>query len=98
MSQLRTKARSACFPLSPVALVACALLHWAPAHAQTAADPPLQLKPSPMLRADIPSAERQERPSFVSGDTIRGTPDLDTVIEGHAQLRRGDTMIRADQL
>jgi LPS-assembly protein len=110
MSHLRTKAQRACFSPTPVALVACALLHGAaasaqpavqpaaPQAAQPAADPPLQLKPSPMLREDIPPAARQEMPSFVSGDAIRGTPDLDTVVEGNAQLRRGDTVIRADRL
>jgi LPS-assembly protein len=98
MPHLRTKAHAATFCLTPVALVACALLHATGARAQAPADPPLQLKPTPTLREDIPQAARQQLPSFVSGDTIRGTPDLDTVIEGHAQLRRGDTVIRADRL
>jgi LPS-assembly protein len=89
------------FPLTPVAFVACALIHGGAARAQAPPAPddvPLQLKTSPMLREDIPPAERQQMPTFVSGDNVRGTPDLETVVEGHAQLRRGDTVIRADRL
>jgi LPS-assembly protein len=97
MPHLRTKAHRATFCLTPVALVACAMLHAGGARAQ-AADPPLQLKSSPMLREDIPQPARQQLPSFVSGDNLRGTPDLETIVEGHAQLRRGDTVIRADRL
>jgi LPS-assembly protein len=100
MPHLKPKARSARFPLTPVAVVACALIHGGAARAQVppAADPPLQLKPSPMLREDIPPAARDQMPTFVTGDSVHGTPDLDTVVEGHAQLRRGDTVIRADRL
>src|SRR5204863_6486383 len=63
-----------------------------------AADAPLQLKTSPALREDIPQAIRNELPTFVSGDNLHGTPDLETVVEGHAQLRKGETVIRADRL
>ncbi|HUR90387.1 MAG TPA: LPS-assembly protein LptD, partial [Ramlibacter sp.] len=100
MPHLKPKARRARFSLSPVAFVAWALIHGGAAYAQAqpAADPPLQLKTSPMLREEIPPAGRQQLPSFVSGDTVRGTPDLETIVEGHAQLRRGDTVIRADRL
>jgi LPS-assembly protein len=65
-------------------------------HAQT--EPPLVLKPSPMLREDIPAATRHELPTFVSGDHVSGRTDVQTVIEGQAQLRRGATVIRADRL
>jgi LPS-assembly protein len=98
---LKTKAPGRrLFSLTPVAFVACALIHGGPAHAQAqpAADPPLQLKPSRMLREDIPPEARHGLPTFVSGDELRGTPDLETVVEGHATLRRGDTVIRADRL
>jgi LPS-assembly protein len=79
-----------------VALVACALLHGV-AHAQ-GAEPPLQLKSSPMLREEIPQAVRHDLPAFLTGDNVHGTPDLETVVEGHAQLRKGDTVIHADRL
>lgn len=84
------------FALTPVALVACALLQ---GHAVLAQEQsPLQLRPSPMLRDDIPGDVARELPVFVEGEHIQGRPDLEIVIEGGAQLRRGDTLIRADRL
>jgi LPS-assembly protein len=56
------------------------------------------LKPSPMLRDVLPPSAREKLPTFVTGDRVEGQTDLDTVVEGHAQLRRGDTVIRADRL
>lgn len=100
MPHVKQKARSAPYPptsLTPLALVACALLHGGAARAQES-EPPLQLKSSPTLREDIPSTVRNELPTFVTGDSVHGTPDLETVVEGHAQLRKGDTVIHADRL
>jgi len=84
------------FAHTPVALVAIALLHGGAAHAQ--AEPPLVLKPSPMLRQDIPATTRNRLPTFLSGQQVHGSPDVEAVIEGNAQLRRGDTVIYADRL
>lgn len=92
-SGVRSRAR---FALTPVALVAWALLH--PFKAQAQADDPLRLKPSPMLREDIPQTTREGLPTYVSGDQLSGRTDLDTVIQGNAELRRGDMVIRADRL
>lgn len=87
------------FALTPVALVACALLHPLVARTQTLpAEPALQLKPSPMLREDIPAPARDGLPTYVSGDRLSGRTDLETVIDGNAELRRGDMVIRADRL
>ena len=96
MPDLTTKAFRARFALTPVAVVACALLHAAPVRAQ--AEPSPLLKPSPVLREDIPAQARKGLPTFVTGERLSGRPDLETVIEGQAQLRRGDTVIRADRL
>lgn len=95
MHHLRPKASRARFALTPVALVAMALLHPAMVRAQEAAP---GLKPSPMLREDIPEPTREQLPTFVSGERITGRTDVDTVIEGEAELRRGDMTIRADRL
>jgi len=95
MQRINKKAARARFVLTPVALVAAALLHGAVAHAQEAQP---ELKPSPKLREDIPPAEREQRPTFVSGERMSGRTDLETVIEGAAELRRGDLVIRADRL
>ncbi|NMM76054.1 LPS biosynthesis protein [Acidovorax sp. SRB_24] len=60
--------------------------------------PPAALRASPMLRETLPDAVRAQMPVFVFGDRITGQPDIDTVIEGHAELRRADTVIRADRM
>jgi LPS-assembly protein len=95
MQQPRPRAARARFALTPVALVAAALLQPGLLAAQEA---PLALQPSPQLREDIPEGTRQQLPTFVEGERMSGRPDLETVVEGEAQLRRGDTVIRADRL
>ncbi len=98
MQDKKHKARGACFTLTPVALVACALLH-SPVHAQDSAEEaPLLLKRSPQLAEEIPSVIRKELPTFMSGQRASGRTDLETVIDGDAELRKGDTVIRADRL
>jgi LPS-assembly protein len=98
-----TKAFCPRFALTPVALVAFALLH-ATAHAQsTGATPSTEvgqpvLKPSLRLREDIPAPVRAEMPTYLSGERASGRTDLETVLEGSAELRRGDMTIRADRL
>lgn len=65
------------------------------------ADPdnqPLQLKRSLQLEEALPGATRGQRPTFISGDTLSGQTELNTVIEGNAELRQGDTVIRADRI
>jgi len=84
------------FRLAPLALAAFGLLHGGQAVAQLSA--PLELAPSPMLREDIPPEVRGKLPTFVFGDHITGRPDLDTTVEGRAELRRGDTVIKADRM
>ena len=97
---------------SPVALVAWAVLHGAAVSAQgvgTTApvaqlqppvkdEPPILLRSSPLLQEDIAPASRSLLPTFVSGERLSGRPDLETVVEGNAVLRRGDTVIKADRL
>jgi LPS-assembly protein len=94
----RNLAPAARFALSPVAVVAASLLQPIAAQAQDAPEPPLRLRASPMLREDIPPAARPQLPTFVEGDRIQGRTELETVVEGHAVLRRGDTVVRAKRL
>ncbi|MCJ0765716.1 LPS-assembly protein LptD [Variovorax terrae] len=101
MHDLKRQASRSRFALTPVALVAVALLHAGAARAQAAApggEEALTLRRSPLLKDEIPAAARKELPTFLSGDHLSGRPDLETVIDGHAELRRGDTVIRADRL
>ncbi|RYX94037.1 MAG: LPS-assembly protein LptD [Comamonadaceae bacterium] len=100
MQDKKHRARRARFALTPVALVAFALLH---SHASAQAvvpveEAPLQLKRTPLLAEEIPSIVRKEQPSFVYGNRLSGRSDLETVVEGNAEMRKGDTVIRADRL
>lgn len=95
------------FIRSPIALVAWSLLQ-GPLYAQVAptgpmspvaqADPPLLLRSSPLLEEQIDPATRSALPTFVYGDRMWGRPDLETILEGEAMLRRGDMVIKADRL
>ena len=87
-----------------LAVMACGALI-APAVARAQAgdgdEPPpadVQLKPSRMLQESLPEEVRQQAPTFVSGDRIEGQTDSITSVEGNAELRRHDTVIRADHL
>ncbi len=90
------------FSRTPLALAVLALAHSEFSQAQTvtpsAAPASTSLKLSPLLREDIPPATLQEPLTFVYGDSISGRPDVDTKVEGHAELRRAGTVIRADKL
>ena len=68
------------------------------AAAPSAWDAPPVLRASPLLQEKIPEAVRPRLPVFVRGDHISGQTDLNATIEGNAELRRGDTVIRADRL
>ncbi len=86
-------------PPVPLALLSLALVHAHGASAQEVPlDAPLVLKRSPQLQEIIPQAMRGQLPSFVTGDKITGQPDLETHVQGHAALRRGDMAITAEQL
>jgi LPS-assembly protein len=63
-----------------------------------AGDAPVALRPSAQLSETLPEAVRSQLPIFVSGDSIAGQPDVRAVVEGHAELRRGDTVIRAERM
>ena len=58
----------------------------------------LPLKSSAQLQELIAPEVRRDLPVFISGERLYGRPDLETVIEGGAQLRRGDISIQADRL
>jgi len=61
-------------------------------------DAPAALRPSPLLGETFPEAVRSQLPVFVFGDRITGQPDVRAEIEGNAELRRGDTVIRAERM
>ncbi|RYG09100.1 MAG: LPS-assembly protein LptD, partial [Burkholderiales bacterium] len=59
---------------------------------------PGQLKSSSMLAEQPPGGPGIELPTFIFGDRLSGRPELETVIDGNAELRRGASSIRADRL
>ncbi len=58
----------------------------------------LRLRSSPQLQETTPEDTVRQQPSFVTGDRITGRPDLETIIDGNAELRRSDAVIRADRI
>jgi len=99
MHDLKHKALRSRFVLNQLALAACALLQGIVAHAQgPQEDVPIRLKTSPLLEEQIPQSVRGSLPTFLYGERTFGRPDLETVVEGNAVLRRGDMVIRADRL
>ena len=57
-----------------------------------------RLKLSPQLQETFTPEQKKDHPTFVKGERITGRPDLETVIEGGAELRRSGTMLRADRI
>ncbi|MDP3356168.1 MAG: LPS-assembly protein LptD [Polaromonas sp.] len=51
-----------------------------------------------MLAEQPPGGPGVELPTFVYGDRLTGRPDLETTVDGNAELRRGASSIRADRI
>jgi LPS-assembly protein len=51
-----------------------------------------------LLQESYPQEVRDQQPIYIKGDSLSGQPDLKASVHGEAELRRGDTMIRADKL
>ncbi|WCM93124.1 LPS-assembly protein LptD [Acidovorax sp. NCPPB 2350] len=66
--------------------------------AATPAEAAPALRSSPLLQEKIPDDVRPKLPIFVRGDRVTGQPDINATVEGNAELRRGDTVIRAERL
>ncbi len=64
----------------------------------TSDEPMLRLKRSAQLQEQFTPEQLKAMPTFVLGERITGRPDLETVIEGQAELRRSGTVIRADRI
>lgn len=57
-----------------------------------------QNKTSSMLNEKLPLSVSKQAPTFVLGDTVNGQSGGDLVIEGHAEMRKPDNVIRADKI
>jgi LPS-assembly protein len=108
LRDLNFRASSFSFAPSPIALVAWAVLQATSLGAQSLPgtatptvaldDAPVQLQSSALLQEHISADQRSALPTFVYGERMFGRPDLETVVEGNAMLRRGDMVIKADRL
>ncbi len=61
-------------------------------------EPVLKLRSSRQLQEKFTPEQRKAMPTIVLGDRITGRPELETVIEGHAELRRSGLVLRADRI
>lgn len=68
------------------------------AQAQTVTGPPMVLKPSSLLQENLNGGIRKELPTYLQSNQISGQTDLQTVLEGQVVLRRGDILLKADQI
>ena len=59
---------------------------------------PLRLKASPMLVEKPVEANGNPVPIFMFGDRLSGRTNLDTTLDGNAELRRGKTSVRAERI
>ena len=59
--------------------------------------PPLQLQSSQRLQEEIPASARGQQPVYLAADRFEGQTDLRAQLQGQVELRRGDTVIRAEQ-
>jgi LPS-assembly protein len=66
--------------------------------AQTVTDPPLRLKPTTRLEADINKEQTKSAPVFVQADSLTGSTDLETIAEGDALLRKPGMVVKGDRL
>lgn len=71
----------------------------APSWAQSGdADGGIRLKPGASLQQQLPAEVRKQLPVFVWGESLEGDVDGVTVMKGGAELRRHDTVIKADRI
>ena len=84
--------------MAALALGAHTLGHAQSSDGDEAPRPAVSLRSSGMLLETLPEDAKQQAPTFVSGERIEGQTDGITAVEGKAELRRHDTVIRADRL
>ncbi|WP_101047562.1 LPS-assembly protein LptD [Macromonas nakdongensis] len=78
--------------------LACLCVSAWPAGATEAAGADWPLQMSDRLAEKLPGAAGSAAPTFVYGERISGQTGVNTVVEGQAELRRHDTVLRADRL
>ena len=80
-------------------LFMCVALAQSPLRPQPQPEPGAPvLKPSSLLPLLLPPQNRARQPLFIQADHLSGRPDLDLLMLGDVQLRRADTLIRAERI
>ena len=70
----------------------------AQADAQEAPGEPIELRPSPALRPAPRGSAARGLPIILNAQSVTSSPGQDALAEGHAELRRGGMVVRADTL
>ncbi|MCA3168018.1 MAG: hypothetical protein ING22_05625, partial [Burkholderiales bacterium] len=60
-------------------------------------EPPLLLRPTPSL-TEKRSVPDQSLPTFLRGQKLEGVTERETVVTGNAELRRGGTVLQANEI
>jgi LPS-assembly protein len=86
--------------LKPLTLLVCALwqAHAAHGQAQTPQSQPLALQLSPQLDERLGDDQRNQAPMFISGQSMVSETDTVLKLDGEAEIRRPDMVLRADQI
>ena len=58
----------------------------------------LKLKPSSLLNNKPSQTEKQKYPIYINAQQIGGRNDIDIQMQGNVEIRRGDTLIKADRI
>jgi LPS-assembly protein len=58
----------------------------------------IRLRATPLLQEKFADDINRLQPTFIFGDSVTGRTDLDTIVDGHAELRRSGSVIRADRI
>lgn len=57
-----------------------------------------QFKSSPLLGDRVPPSVSKQTPIFIFGNSLTSRPDLEVVIDGNAELRKNQTVIKAGRM
>lgn len=60
--------------------------------------PPLVLRPSSLLQETLGDTTRKELPTFLQSNELRGRSDTETRLQGQVSVRRGDVLLKADEV
>lgn len=81
-----------------VALVALACVQMSAQAQQEADQSPLKLIATPKLQEGLEATQLESAPTFLFGETLTGRTDLETIVQGNAEMRKPGTVIKADRL